>query len=338
MLKRSEATAITSNHSVFPGGLLDTEADENVAWLDYFEQFGVSQAALRRLVLIDEHRPAILAPQGNGCYDRFFKRSKIWAREITLRLTALRECFEEVGILLCRSREQLEQLDAVALTAQFQQQHPNFDRESWQRRVHNKPSEFLHLCRELQVVPDLWALHEWSAWASPAIIKKGYETVFYMVFVDTQPSLLVEPTEVKECLWRSPLELLRLYLHGELWFMPPQVYELLRLLCIKDYHKLLEFAADRSKLGTTMFLPVCYSCSDGLIFVLPGDDLYVPEPQLSTKVIELADTVAELRDLSKCVHRYEITSQDSFYKVLLNFPALNGHLPPKSLPVQLHKL
>lgn len=82
MLKRSEATAVAQNQTVFPGGLLDVEGDESVAWLEYFEQFGVSQESLRSLILISEHRPGILAPQGNGCYDRFFKRSKIWARSV----------------------------------------------------------------------------------------------------------------------------------------------------------------------------------------------------------------------------------------------------------------
>jgi len=72
-----------------------------------------------------------------------------------------------VGVLLCRSRSQL---DFGAVTCV--QDVP--DLEAWQRRVHNKPSEFLTLCRELKVVPDLWALHEWSAWASPGFMRKGW--------------------------------------------------------------------------------------------------------------------------------------------------------------------
>ncbi|XP_030569813.1 nucleoside diphosphate-linked moiety X motif 19 [Drosophila novamexicana] len=337
MLKRSEATAVAQNQTVFPGGLLDVEGDESVAWLEYFEQFGVSQESLRSLILISEHRPGILAPQGNGCYDRFFKRSKIWAREITLRLTALRECFEEVGILICRSRAQLNQLDAVALTAQFQPEQQHFDRESWQRRVHNKPSEFLELCRELQVVPDLWALHEWSAWASPAIVKKGHETVFFMVFLDSQPILLAEPTEVKECLWRTPVEFLRMYQHEELWLMPPQIYELLRLLAIPDYRKLLHFATQRSILGTTLFLPVGYNCSDGMVFALPGDELYVAEPHLAIEPINFPGSADELRARSTCLHRYEFTGP-TVCRVHLNIPAPNGHLLPQNLPNPLHKL
>ncbi|XP_034474673.1 nucleoside diphosphate-linked moiety X motif 19 isoform X2 [Drosophila innubila] len=334
MLKRSDATAIAPNHSVFPGGLLDTEGDESVAWLEYLDHFGVPEEQLRRLVLVNDQRPALLAPQGTGCYDRFFKRSKIWAREITLRLTALRECFEEVGILLCRNREQLTELDGDDLPAHFQQ---NFDRETWQRRVHKKPSDFLELCRELQVIPDLWALHEWSAWATPAFFNKRHETVFFMAFLNTQPSLQVEPSEVKECLWRSPTELLKLFQYEELYFLPPQIYELSRLLSIRDYRKLQAFTVQRSKLGTTMFLPVCYHCTDNMVYVLPGDDFYIPEPHLATEFINFAGTVEEFKSRSKCLHRYENVDQSAI-KVYLNFQTFNGHLAPQNLPIELHKL
>ncbi|EDW13470.2 nucleoside diphosphate-linked moiety X motif 19 [Drosophila mojavensis] len=333
MLKRTDAIAVATNQTVFPGGLLEVEADESVAWLQYFEEFGVLQASLRGLVLISEQRPTILAPQGTGCYDRFFKRSKIWAREITLRLAALRECFEEVGVLLCRNRAQVHQTAAVAQAAQLDAD----SLKTWQARVHSNPSDFLALCRHLEVVPDLWALHEWSAWASPAFVKNGYETVFYMVFLQSQPSLLIEPTEVKEGLWRSPLELLRLHQNQELFFLPPQIYELGRLYSINDFQKLCHFASQRGQLGCTMFMPVGYVCSDGMVFALPGDDLYVPEPHLVTKPIEFSGTVAELNARSKYLHRYESTTATDF-QIHINIPTLNGHLVPKQLPNEKCKL
>ncbi|XP_017004832.2 acyl-coenzyme A diphosphatase NUDT19 [Drosophila takahashii] len=329
MLKRSDATAVMVNQTVFPGGLLDSEADESVEWLQYFEEFGVPQEALRRLVLIRDDRPAILAPQGTGCYDRFFKRSRIWAREITLRLCAVRECFEEVGLLLCRSRSQL---DFGAVTCA--QDVP--DLEAWQRRVHDKPSEFLTLCRELKVVPDLWALHEWSAWASPGFMRKGYETVFFMAFADKLPKLLEEPSEVKETLWRTPLELLRLSELGEVWFLPPQVYELSRLMGIKDYKSVLEFAIKRSVLGTTMFLPVGYDCNGSMVFVLPGDDFFVPEPHLVNEIISFPGSEEDFKARSKRLHRYSYGP--SIRNLDLNIPPPNGHLRPLKFHLERQKL
>ncbi|KQS61884.1 uncharacterized protein Dere_GG21629, isoform C [Drosophila erecta] len=329
MLKRSDATAMVVNQTVFPGGLLDTEADESVAWLQYLEEFGVPKEALRRLVLTRDDRPAILAPQGTGCYDRFFERSRIWAREITLRLTAVRECFEEVGLLLCRSRSQLN-FGAVTCAQDV------LDLETWQRRVHNKPTEFLTLCREQKVVPDLWALHEWSAWASPGFMRKGHETVFFMAFVDKQPKLLEEPSEVKETLWLSPFELLRLGNLGNVWFMPPQVYELSRLMGIKEYQRLLEFAIKRSGLGTTMYLPVGYNCQGSMVFVLPGDDFYVPEPHLVHEIISFPGSEDEFRARSKHLHRY--TYGPAIRSLELNISPPNGHLSPLKIHPERQKL
>ncbi|EDW78048.2 uncharacterized protein Dwil_GK24223 [Drosophila willistoni] len=330
MLKRSDRTAIMPNQTVFPGGLLDTEADETVAWLQYFDEFGIKEEALRQLVLIHDNRPNILAPQGTGCYDRFFKRTSIWAREIILRLTALRECFEEVGILLCRNRNNLD----YGQVAQYENVP---DLEYWQQRVHNKPSEFLELCRTLKVVPDLWALYEWSAWASPATVGKRHETVFFIAFVDTQPTLLSEPSEVKQTMWLTPLEFLRLARLNEIWFLPPQVYELSRLLTIKDYESLLEFSKQRSRLGTTMFMPVAYVCGEAMVCVLPGDDFYVKESHLATEYIEFPGTSEEFRARAKLVHRYDLFGPAAL-NVELNFPPPNGHLKPQNLPKDLLKL
>lgn len=81
MIKRSDRTAIIQNQCVFPGGICDS-FDENIEWLKYFDEFGINQQSLKEFVLVDNNteRPKILAPQGTGCYDRFFKSSKIWAR------------------------------------------------------------------------------------------------------------------------------------------------------------------------------------------------------------------------------------------------------------------
>ncbi|XP_022224957.1 nucleoside diphosphate-linked moiety X motif 19 isoform X2 [Drosophila obscura] len=249
--------------------------------------------------------------------------------EITLRLTALRECFEEVGILLCRSKNELD-FGNVALPKELP------DREAWQRRVHNKPSEFLNLCLELKVVPDLWALHEWSAWASPPIVRKGYETVFFIAFVDTRPSLLDEPSEVKESLWLTPMEFLRLNKLGDLWFLPPQFYELSRLAGVGVYESLLGFATKRSRMGTTMFMPLVYACEGSMVYVLPGDDYYLPEPQHVDEIISFPGSVDEFGARSKHLHRY--TFGALVQNLEINIPPPNGHLRPQRVVNERQKL
>ncbi|XP_030377053.1 nucleoside diphosphate-linked moiety X motif 19-like [Scaptodrosophila lebanonensis] len=91
MTTRARRTALAANHCVFPGGVLDKQGDENAEWLQYFEQFGVSDDMLQALII-----------------KQIFQCSEVnCARELSIRLKAIRETFEEVGLLLCRSREQL---------------------------------------------------------------------------------------------------------------------------------------------------------------------------------------------------------------------------------------
>lgn len=97
-----------------------------------------------------------------------------------------------MGILLCRDRKTLTSTDGYA---QFNEQ---FDRKHWQHVVHNDASKFLTLCEELDVLPDLWALHEWSAWRTPSTFKKRFETAFFLAALKTQPQVLTEPNEVKD--------------------------------------------------------------------------------------------------------------------------------------------
>jgi len=114
-------------------------------------------------------------------------------RSLALRLTALRETFEELGILLCRDSKSLTS------TSGYGKFYDQFDRVHWQHIVHNDASQFLKLCKQLEVLPDVWSLHEWSVWRTPSTFKKRFETAFFVTALEQEPSVLIEPNEVKDC-------------------------------------------------------------------------------------------------------------------------------------------
>lgn len=55
------------------------------------------------------------------------------------------------------------------------------------------------MCLELEIVPDLWNLYEWTAWLTPTSFgKKRFETAFYLVALENQPEVIAEEIEVQE--------------------------------------------------------------------------------------------------------------------------------------------
>lgn len=78
---------------VFPGGAVDP-ADANLKWREHFAAFGLDSDKLASLVSRTASRPQI-----------FRSRENELLREISLRITAIRETFEECGILICRRED-----------------------------------------------------------------------------------------------------------------------------------------------------------------------------------------------------------------------------------------
>ncbi|KAL9874953.1 acyl-coenzyme A diphosphatase NUDT19 isoform 1-T3 [Glossina fuscipes fuscipes] len=309
MLKRSDRTAFIEDQTVFPGGLYD-ESDEVIEWLKYFESFGVTEQMFEKLL-------------GGRCYDQLFNSINAMPREISLRINALRETFEEVGVFICRNREQLltiQQWSFCKPACDYQQSY-------WQEIVHNDPRQFLRMCRELKVVPDLWSLHKWSCWATPAALRKGYETTFFVSFLQETPMLLPEKTEVKECLWLSPMQYLQMHRDKKIHLSSPQFYEITRFTCSGSFDKLQKFAQERDKCGVAFYLPILYLCDDGIVSVLPGDDFYIGDARTSLELRQTNCTIEQFRLKSKRMHRIETIG--SPVAVCLNFKPfkpLDNHL------------
>lgn len=57
---------------------------------------------------------------------------------------------------------------------------------------------------------------------------------------------------------------------SQLFFLPPQIYEVSRLVPQKSYENLKKFSWNRRMKGITMYRPIGYVCLDGNVFVFPG--------------------------------------------------------------------
>jgi len=90
-IKRSVKSKFMPGISAFPGGSL-SKADCSKDWMSLYKSFGFNSSAFDKLNLT-ENRPKIF-DQGDSDEIPTF---------LSLRIAAIRETFEECGILICRS-------------------------------------------------------------------------------------------------------------------------------------------------------------------------------------------------------------------------------------------
>ncbi|XP_070688655.1 acyl-coenzyme A diphosphatase NUDT19 [Pempheris klunzingeri] len=276
LLKRSSKSGFMPNAYVFPGGLVDS-SDFSSEWLDIFKSFRNSpNFGLRSVKQPPETRPPIFAT------DRLKLGSPI-PGEVAFRICALRETFEESGVLLVVSKLEEGSLlqrmeDRGAADELLQPKAGGLCRNEltkWRALVNQNPSNFIRMCRELEVLPNIWALHEWGNWLTPKGRYGGtrFDTAFFICCLQEVPHTLQDEKEIVRFQWSPPSEVLQSYQSQELWIAPPQFYELGRLCHFPLLNDLHRFSSQRATEGCEQWEPVVLN--DGhSISLLPGDKLY----------------------------------------------------------------
>jgi len=322
MLKRNSRSKFMPNAFVFPGGVRD-KADISKDWLDWFRTNGVHRDDLAEFVSERKNtdRPLLMRS------DNFDQQI---ITDIAFRLTALRETFEESGVLLHSNTMRKQE---VSLFHEF----PDDDSlHLLRRKVHNDPSEFLKLCQSLNLVPDIWSLSEWNAWLTPTNIPehgpRRFDTVFYLAHLDQIPTTAMCLQEMAGVEWTDPASILHKFYRKQLWLAPPQVYELSRLLNFKNQQQLIAFNTTRQQQGCLSLLPVRIECDDGFLSLLPGDSMYPVEPDYHGSsqakwVPQFKGSLKEARRQSPNLHRLVI--KDNYdCKIKINIEPKHGHLNP----------
>lgn len=171
------------NHICFPGGGTD-KTDETKDWIDFLKKHKVPFDDLRPS--LDSKRPFIFEP-----------REGLLEREISLRLTAIRETFEELGIILCRSP------NGVSSPFSDYYHSKTCDIPVWQKKIHDHKDSLMNFCEEFKLVPDIMNIHEWSCWLTPTFFRpRRFETAFFFVALNSVPPVYPESNEVQEFLVR----------------------------------------------------------------------------------------------------------------------------------------
>ena len=125
-------------------------------------------------------------------------------------VAAVRECFEEAGVLLAERR------DGGPLELRNEDRH----------EIHDSSLSLVELCRREDLVLDLSATHYVDHWITPIGEQRRFDTRFFLAEMPTDQDPLHDDKETVHSLWVRPAEALRMQAAGELMMMPPTMANL----------------------------------------------------------------------------------------------------------------
>ncbi|XP_064610978.1 acyl-coenzyme A diphosphatase NUDT19-like [Liolophura sinensis] len=308
MVKRSGKSKFMPSTYVFPGGVA-SDSDFSSEWCDLFQESGVDLSKWPQASSSTVQPSHLLSPMLTRQRDAQF--SAVPA-DVAFRVCAIRETFEESGVLLVRSTASPSLTKAMS---KFSQQLPisaslcgKLDEEvlsEWRRAVQKDPGQFLKLCKTQNFLPDIWSLYDWCNWLTPVgRFKKQnrrFDTAFYLSVLDDIPEFVKHDSrEIVHTQWSTPLEVFQSFRAGTLWVAPPQLYELARLIQFSDASDIADFASKRSKYHMKRWMSITLSAKDGLVDILPGDYLYPKEVDWEEPIQsqDLNKTLEELKQTS----------------------------------------
>lgn len=185
LLQRSSRQGFLPGTHVFPGGAVDA-ADRSADWLCLFAphhgppHFGLGPTRCSRTTF--PVLPAAGPDAGAALPD-----------DVAFRICAIRETFEEAGVLLLRPRAAPAPAPAPGRALP-----PPPDLAAWRSRVRREPQQFLRLCAHLDCTPDIWALHDWGCWLTPFLRSGGrrFDTAFFLCCLRDPPPVYPDLSEV----------------------------------------------------------------------------------------------------------------------------------------------
>ena len=174
-VKRSSRNSdMFSSNYVFPGGTLDP-ADSSGKW------WGVYQRLSSRLGLesVQQFLSSLKFDKELLLYSEPHQSEREFPSHIAFRICAIREMFEETGLLLCLGLDNITEFQELCRKGSSHFSKVG-DVSKWRELVHKDANNFIDLCSEYNCVPNIWSLIEWSNWLTPASLPKRWDTLFYV--------------------------------------------------------------------------------------------------------------------------------------------------------------
>ena len=116
------------------------------------------------------------------------REENLWSLPLSFRLNAIRETFEETGILLASDKQESESMGEESKvrnsTVAFLTDE---DREKCRLELKNDVNCFAKMCLERRLKPEVNSLYPWARWITPKSLKYRYNTMFFVSFLERIP-------------------------------------------------------------------------------------------------------------------------------------------------------
>ncbi|HEX3840186.1 MAG TPA: hypothetical protein VHU85_05285 [Acidimicrobiales bacterium] len=250
MLRRNLASEFVAGVYVFPGGAVDPE--------DYGED-------------IEALCPGRTDAEASA-------KLGIGSGGLAFWVAALRECFEEAGVLVAfrpaddgNDKERpLDTTDPEAL-ARF---------VTYRDALNAGTTRLLDVCRSEGLALDVGSMHYVSHWITPELAPRRYDTRFFITAAPSGQVARHDDGETIASLWIRPGEALRRFQAGEIELLPPTIENLRTLGRFQTTGEAMAWAEQVT--DVTAMLPIVL-IEDGQVLVLrPGDEGYEEAAEAKT--------------------------------------------------------
>ena len=234
LMRRTDQAASFSGAYVFPGGAVDPHDHA-----EHWPSLGIDDAdASRRLDL----------ERGGAAY----------------ALAAIRECFEEAGLLLA--------YDAQGAPVRLAAIGNATDHEGLRKALAAGEINFVEFCMEHQLRPAVDQLIYIDHWITPFAEKRRFDVRFFLAAAPAQQIASHDNSETVAHAWLKPADALQRFKAGEILLVTPTVKTLEALAA---HHSVAEIVAHFSRPRTIRStLPYIARDNKGKRVLLPGDYAY----------------------------------------------------------------
>lgn len=195
-----------------------------------------------------------LGPSATWCQERLEEtpgRPLSEAEAVGLYVAAVRETFEEAGVLLARPTPV-----------------PCTTTASLRSALADKGSGFGGLMAGEALSPDVESLLYWAHWVTPSAERRRFDTRFFVARLPEGQTAVGDGTETTDLVWHTPSAALAAHDARTLWVPPPTQRTLQELEGLDDWAAIEAAARDRP-IGAIM--PKLIGTEGGFAILMPWD-------------------------------------------------------------------